>query len=349
MHALPTSQILARVVRALAFVCLLTVTANAFTVVMHGGRRVEIPARFVVTVSSLTYEISPGVQITLNLAAIDVSATEKANNEVAGSLLRRVQTNQMESRPAVEEVESSHRAGRLTITNRDLESSMRRRRESELAYERRRLELGLPSMEESRRQAAAESDKIARELEQTRASERDAESYWRERAAALRTEVAAVDAQLLDVRRQLDEPTFPPADETFLTSFGVVSFRPRECFGSVSARWPVQSRPDVFVAPHSGARVTGRVAFGQSITRGQVFQNPWGSLGSRRFGSPLLALPNVTAFGSSLPPYGIAAVRNQLITEFNQLSAVRAGLNARWRELEDEARRAGAPPGWLRP
>ena len=32
-----------------------------------------------------------------------------------------------------------------------------------------------------------------------------------------------------------------------------------------------------------------------------------------------------------------------------QLNAARAGLSARWRELEDEARRAGAPPGWLRP
>ena len=31
------------------------------------------------------------------------------------------------------------------------------------------------------------------------------------------------------------------------------------------------------------------------------------------------------------------------------LGRIIAGLNERWRELEDEGRRAGAQPGWLRP
>jgi hypothetical protein len=42
-------------------------------------------------------------------------------------------------------------------------------------------------------------------------------------------------------------------------------------------------------------------------------------------------------------------VQGDLITRFNELAAARAALLARWRELEDEARRAGAQPGWLRP
>lgn len=340
-------QTLRRILSVFIFACIVTATANAYTVVMRGGRHVEIPSSFVVTASTLTYEVSLGIQITLNVAAIDIPATEKANNEAPGSLLRRVQPPSTDSRLRGEGV-SIQPAKRLTITNRDLESSMRRRRESELAYESRRKQLGLPSVEESRRQAAAESDRIARELEQVRAAERESENYWRARASTLRTEIAAVDAQLLEIRRQLDEPTFPPRDESFLTNLGLVSFRSRECFPR-SSPWPIQHAPAVFVAPHSGARVTGRIAFGGGTTRGEALVNPWGFPRSRRFGSPLLARTNVAVFGSTFQPYGIYTERNQLITEFNQLAATRAGLGARWRALEDEARRAGAPPGWLRP
>src|SRR6476619_549768 len=70
----------------LLFVC----TASAYTIVMRGGKRVEIPAKFQVTATTLTYEAGPDIQITLQLAAIDIAATEKANNEPAGSLLRRI-------------------------------------------------------------------------------------------------------------------------------------------------------------------------------------------------------------------------------------------------------------------
>ncbi|MGH9930222.1 MAG: hypothetical protein ACREA9_13500 [Pyrinomonadaceae bacterium] len=347
LHA--TRRTLGRIVSVFVFVCILTATANAYTVVMHGGRRVEIPPHFSVTVSTLTYEVSPGVQITLNLAAIDVPATERANNEAPGSLLRRAQTALTESRPSAEADVSIQPAKRLTITNRDLESSMRRRRESELAYERRRKELGLPSVEESRRQAAAESVLIARELEQTGALERESESYWRARASALRTEIAVVDAELRYIRGQLDEPSFPTANGSFTN---VVSVTPFVSFDNTGRRGRFSSpviHPSVFVAPRSGAQLSGRVAFGKGVTRGQVFLNPGRFFRSSRFGSPLLALPNGPVFGFAGSPYYYSYERNQLITQFNELAAARAGLSARWRELEGEARRAGAPPGWLRP
>jgi hypothetical protein len=38
-----------------------------------------------------------------------------------------------------------------------------------------------------------------------------------------------------------------------------------------------------------------------------------------------------------------------LITQLDDLLGKRAALQARWRDLEEEARRAGAYPGWLRP
>ena len=344
MHALPiTRRTVNRIVSVFAFVCVLAATANAYTVVMRGGRRVEIPASFLVTASTLTYEVPPGIQVTLNVAAIDIPATEKANNEVPGSLLRRASA---EPRSRVEEG-SAQTAVRRTITNRDLESSMRRRRQSELAYEQRRKELGLPTVEESRRQAAAESDLIASELEHTRASEMEAESYWRERAAALRTEIASVDAQLGYVRRQLDEPTFSTANGSFTTIVNVAPFRSFGHFGRGPFAGPVTLRPGVFVAPQRGP--SGRIVVGAGNGRAQVFSNPLVFPRSRPFGSPLLAPLNLNVFGASGPFYDYSYERSQLITQFNELAAARAGLNARWWALEDEARRAGAAPGWLRP
>ncbi len=122
-------QLSRRLGLALTVVFILAITANAYTVVMRGGRQVEVPARFLLTSSTLTYEVSPGVQITIAVAAIDISATEKANGEAPGSFLKRVESSGSDNA----DVRSA--SGVRTITNRDLESAMRRRQESEQAYE----------------------------------------------------------------------------------------------------------------------------------------------------------------------------------------------------------------------
>ena len=62
--------------------------------------------------------------------------------------------------------------------------------------------------------------------------------------------------------------------------------------------------------------------------------------------SVLVLLLAVTASAYTIV---MVSERSALVTRFNELGAARAGLNARWRELEEEARRAGAPPGRLRP
>ena len=347
MHALHTTiQTLGRIVSVFVFVCIVTATVNAYTVIMRGGRRIEIPSSFVVTTSTLTYEVSPGVQVTLNLAAIDIPATEAANHELPGSLLRRVPAAATDQSRAEKEdaTRPSTPTLRPTVTNRDLETSSRRRREAELAYERRRKELGLPSVEESRRQTALESDSITRELEQTRTLEKESESYWRARASELRTEIAALDGEIGFVRSQLDEPLFSGVNGSFTSVTSVVPFI---SFGNTGRHGGFGSRgerPRVFAAPRSGVQLSGRVVFGGGATQGQGFPSTrrWGR--SRQFGSPLFGWPN------AIPgqPYDISE-RSQLITQFNELGAARAGLSARWRELEDEARRAGAQPGWLRP
>jgi hypothetical protein len=338
------NRITASCVLLLLFVC----TASAYTIVMRGGKRIEIPARFQLTATTLTYEAGPEIQITLQLAAIDILATEKANNETAGSFLRRVGATgsgiQLQTEPA---------PARRTITNRDLESSLARRRQSEVAYEKRRQELGLPSAAESRRRAEIESVQIQTELGTTRAVEKESEGYWRARASALRTEMAAIDAELNYLRVRLED--LPQLASGF-TSFSVLPFFTSGVSfgnGGFGSRFPHNGGPrqlSIYGAPQSGSRLTARVGvgFGGSYTRGQGWGNNGAFRRSRSFGVgfPFPIVSSVGAFGSG---YDYSYERSALITHFNNLAATRAGINARWRELEDEARRAGAPPGWLRP
>ena len=366
MHGLHTKKRAAsRIAIVFLSIFIFTVTASAYTVVMRGGRRIEIPSQFAVTASTLTYEKAPGIQITLQMAAIDIPATERANNERPGSLLRRGQSTPGElSITAQTEKLGAAAVKKRTITNRDLESSMRRRKDSELAYENRRKQLGLPSVAESRTQAAAESDSIASELEQRRAAEKESENYWRERAAALRTEMVALDAEIAWIRARLDEGPFPLSNGwgngSFTTvntvlpfiSFGNFGRRAFGNFGSIgSFQRRGAQRPGVFVAPRQDSRITGRVPFGGGGMRGQVLVNPgtFPHMWPRGIGNSFPVFPGVGLVGSSIAAYDPSYERSELITHFNELGSARAGLTARWRELEEEARRAGAPPGWLRP
>lgn len=342
------------------------VSANAYTIVMKGGRRIEIPSRFIVTATTLTYEAGPGIQITLAMAAIDIPASEKANNEAPGSLLRRLQQVETEAVPKQSlATDGASSPTRRTITNRDLEAATRRRRESELAYEKRRQELGLPSLAESRRLAAVESELLARELKEKRLDERESEDYWRARASALRTELAALDAEINYIRGRLEEVPFDTSIGSF-SAFSGVPFIPFGSFGNFGRSFGnfdgnfggsnffsrgINRRPGIFVAPGRAPQITGRIGFGGGARRGQVFLNRRGFGHSRSigYGSPNLEFPNVAVLGSTFPGYDFSYERSELITRFNELDTARAGLKARWRELEEEARRAGVPPGWLRP
>src|SRR6266404_1872653 len=336
----------------LSFVC----AASAYTIVMRGGKRIEIPSKFLVTTTTLTYEAGPVIQITLQLAAMDIPATEKANNETAGALLRRVAAVSEESTAQNQgEVKKIPPAqARRTITNRDLEASTGRRRQSELAYEKRRKELGLPSVAESRRRAEVESVQIRNELAATRSSEKESESYWRARASALRTEIAAIDAELNYLRVRLEDSPFPLSSGFTSVSVGPfitsgISFGNAVIGGPFTGAAVPHPFP-VFGAPQFGTHLQARVGFGGGDT-GQVLLNNSGFRHARSpgFGFPFPVVSSVGVFGSGIQSYEYSSERSALITHFNELATARAGLNTRWRELEDEARRAGAPPGWLRP
>ncbi|HEY5883883.1 MAG TPA: hypothetical protein VIT88_04310 [Pyrinomonadaceae bacterium] len=308
---------------AITLVLLLAISASAYTVVMRNGRRVEIPEKFTVTRTTLTYEVSPGIQVTLQMQAINIGATERANGEQPGTFLRRAQPSVSSMMtPPIDQPTGAAR----TITNRDLQAAKERRVRSEVAYDKRVKELGLPTLEESRQRAAAESAVIGAELREIRAGRSEEEQYWRSRASALRGEMAAIDAEIEYVGARIDEYPSPNGNNTITSVTTVEPYvygdlgRRRRNRRNNSGVFDPWGRRDGYYDPRN------RGPYG------------WGNIG----GYP----PVVTGpYGSG---YDYTYERSQLVTRFNELAGKRAALRSRWRDLENEARRAGASPGWLR-
>ncbi|HKG59073.1 MAG TPA: hypothetical protein VKB05_04780 [Pyrinomonadaceae bacterium] len=184
---------LKRVFFAVVFLALTVSAVNAYTVVMRDGRRVEIPNEFTVTNSTLTYAVSNGFQVTIQLNTVDIAATERANGERTGALLQR-------SGAPVTVPNAPQTRARRSITNQDLEVYRKARVENERAYEEQRKELGLPSAEERRREVAEIED---RTLEQVRSMRAQEEAYWRSRAEALRAEAGANEGRLGSIRAEI--------------------------------------------------------------------------------------------------------------------------------------------------
>lgn len=342
---------------ALLLAVLLPAAASAYTVVMRSGRRIEIPSAFTVTATTLTYEAAPGINVTLMMTAIDISATERANNEPAGSLLRRAQLGPTSAAPTGEAAGSAAGQTRRTLTNKDLEASREARLRSEESYERRRKELGLPPLDEVRRRNAEEAERAREQLEQSERNTAESEEYWRGRANALRTEMAALDAEINYLRARLtEEPDYVAVPFTSVTtvlpSFGRPFPRPGPVRPILSPPILI-GNPGFIHAAGSGLQVNASIGFGGGLTRSQLLLRAG-------VGSPIVAPPVIiggTVFGRPLTAYSVGPLsgyypsyeREVLLARLREMEAARAGLQARWRLLEDEARRAGALPGWLRP
>lgn len=187
-----------RVFVAVFFVALAVSVANAYTVVMRDGRRVEIPNEFTLTNSTITYEVSSGLQVTIQLNTVDIAATERANGERQGSFMSKA------SAPAVPAQQPVRTTAARSITNADLEKYRRTRVDSEKEYDARSRALGLPSLEDRRREAAEIQDRTVEQVRTMRAQE---EAYWRTRADALRAEMAASEAQYGPARQPVVQET----------------------------------------------------------------------------------------------------------------------------------------------
>ncbi|MFL6227311.1 MAG: hypothetical protein ACJ741_00875 [Pyrinomonadaceae bacterium] len=372
---------LRRCASACLIACLLASSAAAYTLVMRGGQRVEIPDRFSLDGGTLTYEAAPGLSVTLQLSHVDVAATERANREPPGSFLRHAAAREETTATDRQQPARAESAAARTVTNRELEPARQARLKGEREYERRRQELGLPTLEESRRRAEEDGHEL-REMAR-RGAERDAEAerYWHERALTLRDEGLALDAEI-DYLRSI----IPTQQDVFFQqfslgtvavggfgafggggSFGGGTFGGRGAFGG-GGFFPGRAVPQphaLTVAPgfqgvNIGALQTNGIG---SLATAQLDSNP--VLGNNaRAGAGLIrrggggVFPRRGFRGGNFPsgavsfiaPFDYASADTaSLVTRLQLLEGEREGWDARWRALEDEARRAGALPGWLRP
>lgn len=317
---------------------LIAVAASAYTIVLRDGRRIDIPSNFTVTSLTLTYEAAPGLNVTLMMSTIDIPATERVNNEAAGSFLKRA-GQKAESK----EARTQPRNGRRELTQADIERARIERQKSEEAYERRRVELGLPSLEEARRRTEEETKRLREESLKDQVRTTEWESYWRGLATQLRTEMAALDAQLTYVRAQLGDSL----DSSSIASYALITGVPVRSSRHATTIFPVVTGNPGFMRGANGAsgQGAGFLAFGGSGGQtgiefsGGERRGNFGGRASRGF-TGVLPVPYI------VPDY---YDRDNLISRLHELETARAGLQARWRALEEEARRAGAQPGWLRP
>jgi hypothetical protein len=324
----PMLSMLTRLVCVSVLLAALANAAIAYTLVFRDGHRIEVPSVFTVTPTTFTCEVAPGINKTVQLILIDVAGTERANNEAPGSFLKH-------AAPAVASASPppTRRAER-TLTNRDLEPSRQRRIESEKNYEQRRIELGLPSIEETRRRQALEEESTLALAQERAAAEANDEAYWHSRARTLRNEILTVDAEINYVRARLGPVLqFPLATQSFVTG--------------------------TFGRPFAGRFPTGQSGAGRM---GTMAAPPMGSQGLTNMGSVALrpsrppagfGFPRA-AIGSSFPVLPFAYGENSyasadLSVRLNSLLVRRAGLEALWRELENEARIARVPQVWLAP
>lgn len=334
-----------RTLTLLAAVLMFPALANAYTLVLVDGRKVTIPDTFIVGPSTLTYEAGDAIQITVQLVTVNIAATERLNG---GPLVTRPpKSSTPPNRPV------DNRMPSQTVTNKDLERYREARLASERYFEQRQKELGLPTSAELKQEIVKSGERAQEQLLSMRNNSQDAERYWRERASGLRADLAAVNAQINFAQGRLNElplnysfggvagyaPFFvsPAIGRTGLgPTFGGRTFGGRT-FGRTFGAGTYQS-PTQF---------SGRVGFANEGMRGRVVVNRFPNRGYNR---SLFAntYPYGAAVALPFDAYDTSAQRAALISELNNLISQRAALQARWRELEDEARRAGAYPGWLR-
>ena len=334
---------------------LLAITASAYTLIFRDGRRLEIPDEFTLTRTTLTYEVSPGFSKTLQVTLIDVAATERANGETPGSFFRHREqmaaASVQPSAPVQSSAPVTRNAAVRTLTNSDLAAVRQRRIESEKAYEKRRLELGLPTVAESRRRQEEESSELRTRLREKSRAEASEEVYWRGRARALRTEIASVDAGINYLRGRLTE-----LNETAAANRPIIT--------EVYPLWPYDRRGGRGRNGRWGGVPQAQPPFGPAYPNrypNGTYGYPNGPYGYPNGGygyPPVYGYPNGGygfpngGYGYPSGPFGgvdNSAEQADVKGRLDELVVKRAALSAQWQALEDEARDARIPQVWLLP
>lgn len=302
--------------------CLLfCAVALGYTVVLRDGRRVEIPDRFSVSRTALTYEAAPGIQVSIMLAKIDIEATERANGEPSGSLLARA----AQTSPAAPRSSKG-------LTNDEINRARRARGQPPIGQEGQRREL--------EQKDEAEAERLRLEAERRERERAAQEAFWRERARALREQLAAVEGELAYWQARLAELPTPPSG--IIGSVTTVVGVPFVCQPFIPVAPIIFRAPPATPLPPAGAGIARPSAI---FTPPPVaLTRPMGVAPIHPAGVCVPALISVITPLNQTYYYDRASI----IARVQQLEATRAALLAQWRVLEDEARRAGVPPGVLR-
>lgn len=320
---------------------LLPVSALSYTLVLKNGRRVQLPDNVKVTSTTLTYDYARGVQVTLKLADIDEKATQELNGQSLASFLKKAVNEQQADKP-------SRVPDGTTITDRDLEKYRRSRVQSLKEYENRRVELGLPTLEESRQRQAEADEWLSAYSDQLAAQSAQSEFYWRTRARELRTSLASVDAEINYVRSRLAETRTFPGFTTFSVGRSTFPiFRPPVIFSQITGnpgflRGVPRERTRFFGVtnlnrPQRQPRFFGQVP--RRIDRRPSFRRPLATRHHRSF--PFA----IGAYSVGNADYDLQVA---LTARLYELEARRESLLAQWQLLEEEARRAGVPLSVIR-
>jgi hypothetical protein len=333
-------EMLTRLLFVIVILVALANVSGAYTIVFRDGHRIEVPAMFEVGTITVTYELAPGINQTLQLALIDIVTTERVNLETPGSFFKHSPQPVIASPAPL-----TQRAGR-TLTNLDLEPIRQRRIESEREYEKRRVELGLPTIEETRRQRAAEEEETLALTRQRTAEYARNEAYWRDRASALRSDFNSVDAQISYLRSRTVQNQNP-----IYNSYPNVYGYPNNGYPNVYG-YPNNGYPNIYGYPNSGQypspydRRRSR-DMGTAPNRG-VLNTGRPQIPTRR--RPDFGVQVITQYpypNPYQPPvYGNSSYQDDRLDD---LLMRRADLESRWRTLEDDARRAKVPQAWLLP
>jgi hypothetical protein len=267
---------------------LLPAAANAYTLVLRGGRHVTVPEDFKVTPAAVVYEAAPGLSVTVWLTNVDVAATERANAEPAGSFARRIKREPegagAKQTQAPEVLKTGRGPVRRVVTDRDLEPFRLRREAQEEEYERTRRERGMPSKQEWQRRVEEEDRKLREWARQMREERREAE------LESLRSELAETRRGLNELSLRLSQQSADYVQAYVPPNYYPYSYAP-----------PFQV---ISVFPFGHHRLLGRGAFGNPPYGHQwpqhprpgysfptVINRPWTSGGLRQVPAPARPAP----------------------------------------------------------
>jgi hypothetical protein len=206
---------------------LLPVVAQAYTLVLKDGRRIEVRNQYRIVNELAVFTLPEGNRLSISLEKINVSETELANGDEPGMFVKnatsppKVSDKSAPTDAAKTDEESpivaSSKPGAKKLTNKDFERYRVRREEMAQDVARRnaakvgKQEPVEASTESGGKTASnqsnpvSENDKEADILAKRRELEKSKEEYWRGRAKALLTQMRVQEEQIVVLQAQLEE------------------------------------------------------------------------------------------------------------------------------------------------